>query len=99
MLITEINCDVGTKYNMVIECVPISVLDAKMENFTLQSLRSKFKAENGNKEPTALEMMQYIYKNPEEPEARFQLGLLNPLQYGSLAKNTKLINTTRILTT
>jgi len=99
MLITEINCDVGAKYNMTLECVPISVLDAKMENFTLESLRSKFKAANGNKEPTALEMMQYIYKNPEVPEARFQLGLLNPLQYGSLAKNAKLINTTRILTT
>lgn len=100
MLITEINCSLeGNNYDMIVECVPISILDAKIENFTLANLRAKFKAENGNKEPTALEMMQYIYKNAEEPEARFQLGLVNPLQYGSLTKSTKLINTTRILTT
>ncbi|NBP02813.1 MAG: hypothetical protein EBU90_22395 [Proteobacteria bacterium] len=98
MLITAINGDIGDTLNIIIECVPVEVLDAKMERFTLPNLRNKFKAENGGREPTALEMMQYIYKNPTEPEARFQLGLLNPLQYGSLTQNTKLINTTRILT-
>ena len=100
MLITEINCNIeGEKYNMIIDCIPMSILDAKLENFTLPNLKTKFKAENNNREPTALEMMQYIYKNADEPEARFQLGLVNPLQYGSLTKNTQLINTTRILTT
>jgi hypothetical protein len=98
MLITAMDMSVDNEFVLNLEVVPMYILDAKEDLFTMPSLKSKYKAENNNTEPTALELMQYIYDNPNEPESRFQLGLLNPMQYGSLDKNASIINQTRILT-
>lgn len=98
MLITGMDIVIDSQFIVNLEVVPVYILDAKEEFFRLPSLKSKYKTENGNKEPTALELMQYIYDNPNEPEARFQLGLLNPMQYGSSSKTASIINQTRILT-
>ena len=98
MLITSISISLESNLVINIEVVPVEILNAKQDFFTLPALRSKYKAENNGKEPTALELIEYIYQNPNEPEAKFQLGLLNPIEYGSLKKQVNIINQKRILT-
>lgn len=99
MLITEVVVDLREgSFEVMLDIIPVQILEAKESFFTLPNLLAKYKAENNQKTPNALEMIQYIFKNPTEPEAKFQLGLLYPLQYGSNTTNTKIINQTRILT-
>lgn len=86
MLITSVAMSLGNELSINLEVVPVEILNAKQDFFTLPALRSQYKAENGGSEPTALELIEYIYQNPSEPEAKFQLGLLNPIEYGSLKK-------------
>lgn len=98
LLITSITITLNSELTINLEVVPVEILNAKQDFFTLPTLRAKYKAENQGKEPTALELIEYIYQNPNEPEAKFQLGLLNPIQYGSQNKSVNIINQLRILT-
>ena len=98
MMITSMSISLESRLSINIEAVPVEILDAKEEFFTLPGLRAKYKTANGDVEPTASQLIQYIYQNPNEPESKFQLGLLNPIEYGSRNKSVKIINQNRLLT-